>query len=91
MGYQRMRVVLCRAARVLGMKWPPRRDDESIPDDMITVDEAAKRYGLHPQTVRLRFDSGEWPGRRANGGAGPRMFRASTIEAIEAKKQRPSE
>lgn len=84
MGNRRMRVAIARAAKVLGMKWRPRRDDESIPDDLITVDEAAKRYGLSAQTVRNRFDSYEWLGRRANGGMGPRLFRASTIDAILA-------
>lgn len=101
MGNRRMRVAIARAAKVLGMKWRPRRDDESIPDDLITVDEAAKRYGLSAQTVRNRFDQYEWLGRRANGGTGPRMFRASTIDAIlaaevadedvEGNEERPSE
>ena len=100
MGNRRMRVAIARAAKVLGMKWRPRRDDESIPDDLITVDEAAKRYGLSAQTVRNRFDQYEWLGRRANGGTGPRLFRASTIDAIlvaegadedvEGNEERPS-
>lgn len=86
-----MRIAFHKAAKVLGMKRRPRRDDESIPDDILTVAEAARRYGIHENTARQRFDSNEWPGRRADDGAGPRLFRASTLDEIEAKKNGHSE
>ena len=64
------------------MRWRRRRVDEGIPDDLITAEEAARLYGVPAQTVRYRIDTGAWPGRRLNGGTGPRVVRRSVIDDL---------
>lgn len=57
-------------------------------EQLLTIDEAAARLAVHPNTIRNMIDRGELASvvlrRRKNGFAGRRMIAASTLDALIA-------
>jgi excisionase family DNA binding protein len=44
-----------------------------MPDELLTVEEAADRLKMHPDTIRRKLREGQLPGRKL----GPRQWRIS--------------